>query len=131
MPYTATTTRVAYNGRTYYFTQILETDLNVGEEYEIPGMPTHGEIVTFSATTVAGRTIQPAFGRATGFDPTDVNDIDFMTQQDVAARSFVNDQSAVRYYELTDGTLFGQSTIDGASVGITTTEILIIGGEQV
>ncbi len=133
MPYSVvvTVSNLKYAGREATFATIVETDVEVASEYSVTGLPTHGEIVAFSATTIAGRTIQPAYGRATGFDPTDANDIDNVTQQDVAARSFVSDQSAVRFYNLTDGTLFGQSTPDVNVVGTTTTEILIIHGMQV
>ena len=131
MPFTVTVTEVNYNNRIHYFARILETDLNVGEEYSVTGLPTNGEIVAFGASTVAGSLLQPAFGRASGFDPTDTNDINNITQQGAAARTYINDQSSVRYYNLTDGTLWGQSTVDVQAIGTTTTEILIVGGMQV
>jgi hypothetical protein len=133
MPYAVTVSvnQVAYDNRTYYYVRVDETDVETTSEYTVTGLPTHGEIITFSATTIAGRTIQPAFGRRTGFDPTDANEIENVSQQAAAARTFINDQSTVRFYNLTDGELFGQTTPDVNVVGQTVSEILIIGGIQV
>ena len=128
---TVTVDQLAYDNRTYYYVRVDETDVDTTDEYTITGLPTHGEIIAFSATTVLGRTIQPAFGRRTGFDPTDAQEIDLITQQAAAARTFINDQSTVRFYNLTDGEIFGQSTPDALTAGATVTEILIIEGIQV
>jgi len=122
----ATPTVDTVDGRRQFTYVLLETEAAAASEWTITGLPRICTLTVYIAEKTAGAatTMQPALGTAASFTTTDKN---FVSQEDAAA-AYVNDQSTVRIGPLTDGSLYGRSTVDADTDNSITTVMVFVEG---
>ena len=127
---TPVVTRKRIDGRNYYFVSFVETNVSSASEWSVSGVPFLGQIVHYKATLDAGTgtTIDPVFGRITGFtlDTQDAVDPGY------TAAVSIDDIGPTTYHLASwdaNGTLFGRSRPNNVAADHTIyTEFVIIEG---
>lgn len=127
MAYAAAITNTRQNapGRVSYLVTIVETEAAASSEYTVTGLPARCTLMSLRATLTGGTgtTVQPALGNAAEWVAGDPNERGVANA--AAASVVISDRI---HLDLTDGTLYGRSTVDAGADNDITTVLRIVDG---